>query len=170
NSEDRVRLWIRSLDGLAAREVAGTDGAAGPFWSPDSRFVGFFADGKLKKIEVSGGAAITLCETPTFNAATWSRDGVIVFAHAAITGGPLLKVSASGGVMSPATVLGKGETFHLRPAFLPDGRHFSYRAAGGGGLQSVYIASLDSPSRTLLFENPDTSNVVYANGHLLFLR
>jgi Tol biopolymer transport system component len=169
NSEGHVRLWIRQIDALTPRELPGTDGAAGPFWSPDSRFLGFFADGKLRKVDVNGGPPVPLCDTPSFNAASWSKDGVIVFARAGITGGPLLKVSAAGGVPSPATTLGKDETFHLRPAFLPDGRHFFYRAAGAS-LRSLYLASLDAPDRTLVFENPDASNVVYANGHLLFLR
>jgi Tol biopolymer transport system component len=169
NAGGQVRLWVRSLDALAARELPDTDGATGPFWSPDSRFVGFFADGKLKKIDVAGGSAITLCNAQSFNGASWGRGGFILFAQAGVTGGPILKVSASGGEPAPATRLEKTETFHLRPSFLPDGRHFFYRAASSS-LGAIYLASLESPERTVTIAAPDASNVTYANGYLLHLR
>ena len=79
-ADGKSQLWVRSLDTLAAQALAGTEGAFQPFWSPDSRFIGFFAGGKLKKIEVSGGPPITLCDAPDPRAGTWNRDGVIVFA------------------------------------------------------------------------------------------
>ena len=169
NADGRVRLWVRSLDALAERELPDSDGATGPFWSPDSRFVGFFADGKLKKIDVAGGSAITLCSAQSFNGASWGRGGVILFAQAGVTGGPILKVSASGGDPTPVTRLENNESFHLRPSFLPDGRHFFYRAASSG-LGAIYLASLDSPDRVVMVAAPDASNVMYANGYLLHLR
>ena len=164
NAEGRDRLWVRSLDTLFARELVGTDGAASPFWSPDSRFLGFFADGKLKKVDVSGGPPITLCNAAEFRGGTWSRDGVIVFATS--TQSALQEVSASGGVPTAATALAAGERGHLRPSFLPDGRHFFYRAVDRG----IYVTSLDSTDRTLLLTNPDSNNVSYTQGYLLFLR
>jgi serine/threonine protein kinase/Tol biopolymer transport system component len=162
-------LWVRSLDTLTAQALAGTDGAARPFWSPDSHFLAFFAGGKLKKIEVSGGAPITLCDAPQDRSGTWSRDGVIVFAPQ--LNSALQKVSVSGGVPSAATTLGQGETSHRRPFFLPDGRHFLYWAATGvlAGGGSIYLASLDSAERKLLLHS-DSVNVLYTRGHLLFLR
>jgi eukaryotic-like serine/threonine-protein kinase len=161
-------LWVRSLDTLKAQALAGTDGATRPFWSPDSRFLGFFAGGKLKKIEVSGGPPITLCDAPDDRSGTWSRDGVIVFAPQANS--PLQKVSASGGGPTSATVLGEGEIGHRRPYFLPDGRHFLYRAVTSRPVEGpIYLASLDSAERKLLL-NADSANVVYSQGHLLFLR
>jgi len=168
-ADGRSLLWVRPLDTLAAQSLAGTDDASSPFWSPDSRFLGFFAGGKLKKIEVSGGPPITLCDATNNTGGTWSRDGVIVFATGGNRGNPLRQVSAAGGVPTAVTVLAQGEIRHQRPFFLPDGRHFLYETEGGGPVHPIYLASLDSAERKLLF-NSDSSNVVYSQGHLLFLR
>ena len=169
-ADGKSQLWIRSLDTLTAEPLAGTEGAARPFWSPDSRFLGFFAAGKLRKIDISGGPPITLCDAPNDRGGAWSPDGVIVFAP--VNSGALQKVSAAGGVPSAATVLGEGETAHRRPFFLPDGRHFLYYATGlqggTGGVYVVYVASLDTAERKSLM-NAD-SQVLYSRGHLLFLR
>jgi eukaryotic-like serine/threonine-protein kinase len=167
NTGGKSLLWIRSLDTLTAQQLSGTDGAVCPFWSPDSRFLGFFADGKLKKIEVSGGPPNTLCAAADIVGGTWSRDGVIVYAR---RGKPLQKVSEAGGASTALTVLGQGEITHAWPFFLPDGRHFLYRASPsdtGGG--PVWLAAIDSDERKLLF-NADSGNVCYAQGHLFFLR
>ncbi len=164
NREGKDLLWVRSFDALAARALTGTDDAAEPFWSPDSRVLGFFAQGKLKKIDVSGGAPVALCDEPRQRGGAWGGDGVIVFARLA---SGLQKVSASGGVPTAATALETGETGHWRPTFLPDGRHFLYRSQPTG---AVYVASLDSTERTRIIEWIDSSNVRYAQGHLLFLR
>ena len=169
SADGKSMLWVRSLDTLSAQALAGTEGALRPFWSPDSRFVGFFASGKLKKIDVSGGPPITLCDAPEVLGGTWNREGVIVFSPAQSSA--LQRVSAAGGIPTAATVLGQGETVgHRMPFFLPDGRHFLYRASKAGGVGGpIYVASLDSPERKLLL-NSDSSNVQYAQGHLLFLR
>jgi serine/threonine protein kinase/Tol biopolymer transport system component len=169
NADGKHLLWVRSLDALAAQALAGTDGAGRPFWSPDSRFLGFFADGKLKKVEVSGGPPITLCEAPNDRGGTWSQDGVIVFIGT--YPGALQKVSASGGVPTAATTLSQGEIAHVRPIFLPDGRHFLYRAFNNTSQVEgpIYLASLDSAERKLLL-NSDSANIAYTQGHLLFLR
>ena len=161
----KSQLWVRALDTLAAQELPGTDGASTPFWSPDSRFLGFYTDGKLKKIDVTGGPPTPLCDSPSWRGATWSRDGVIVFSPGSTSG--LLRVSDKGGVPAAATVLEKGETGNARPAFLPDGRHFLYYEYGAA---TLYVASLDSPERKLVPKDPGNSNVRYAQGHLLFLR
>jgi serine/threonine protein kinase len=131
SADGKDLLWVRTLEALTVQSLGGTDGASGPFWSVDSRFLGFFASGKLKKIDVSGGPPITLCDAPDGVGGTWSRDGVIVFAPTLSSG--LQKVSAAGGVPTAATTLGQGETRHVRPSFLPDGRHFLYRAYTGPG-------------------------------------
>ena len=167
SADGKSLLWIRSLDTLTAQSLAGTEGAVRPFWSPDSRFLGFFADGKLKKIEVSGGPPITLCDASGGGGGAWSRDGVIVFSPAPFSA--LEKVSAAGGAPAPATKLSPGDVIHVRPGFLPDGRHFLYRAGVGGRGGPAYLASLDSTDRKLLL-NADSTNVVYSQGHLLFLR
>ena len=163
-------LWIRSLDALTAQSLAGTDDAASPFWSPDSRYLGFFAGGKLKKIDISSGPPITLCDAPTGQGGAWSQNGVIVFEAITTANSALQKVAAAGGTPTAAVVLAEGEIRSQRPFFLPDGRHFLYeteKVAGPG--QPIYVASLDSTERKLLL-NSDSSNVVYSQGHLLFLR
>src|SRR5262249_20162382 len=117
------RLWIRSLDSLTAKSLAGTEGATFPFWSPDGAYVGFFSQGKLKKIAVAGGPVQTLCDASAGRGGTWNQDGVIVFAPG--SSGALYRVSAAGGTSSPVT---KTSGSHRYPHFLPDGRHFLYLA------------------------------------------
>jgi Tol biopolymer transport system component/predicted Ser/Thr protein kinase len=169
SAEGKTLLWVRSLDTLAAQALAGTEGASAPFWSPDGRSLGFFAGRKLKKIDVSGGPPITLCDAPDNRGGTWNRDGLIVFAPTNTS--VLEKVSASGGEPTPATVLGQGEFGHIRPSFLPDGRHFLYSTIaprpGLGG--PIYLGSLDSAERKVLF-NANSANALYTQGYLLFLR
>jgi Tol biopolymer transport system component len=169
SADGKTLLWVRSLDALTAQELAGTEGATSPFWSPDSRSLGFFASGKLKKIDASGGPPITLCDAPDNRGGTWNRDGLILFAPTNISA--LQKVSASGGVPAAATVLVQGELGHIRPSFLPDGRHFLYSTIaprpGSGG--PIYLGSLDSSERKLLL-NATSANALYAQGNLLFLR
>jgi len=169
NAEGKTLLWVRALDALAAQSLAGTEGASAPFWSPDSRTLGFFAGGKLKKIDVSGGPPITLCDAADNRGGTWNQDGLILFAPTNTSA--LQKVSASGGVPAPATVLGQGELGHIRPSFLPDGRHFLYSTiaprAGLGG--PIYLGSLDSSERKVLF-NANSANAGYSQGYILFLR
>src|SRR5579863_3867261 len=133
-ADGKAPLWVRSLDALTAQPLAGTEGAAFPFWSPDSRFIAFFANGKLKKIDASGGPAITLAEAPESRGGSWSRDGVIVF-QPANTGGPLFRVLSAGGASSPVAK-GGGRL----PWFLPDGRHFLYQVQPGNSV--IRVASL----------------------------
>ena len=148
---DEQRLWVRSLDSLEARPLAGTEGAELPFWSPDNRFIGFFAEGKLKKISVDGGHAQTLSEATGARGGTWAQgssgsDGLVVFAPRVSSA--LLRISDAGGEPAPATILDESaqETTHRLPHFLPDGRHFLYLGGGAGvgtGLRQIYIGSLD---------------------------
>ncbi|HKW89854.1 MAG TPA: protein kinase [Candidatus Acidoferrales bacterium] len=166
-------LWVRSLDSLQAQPLADTEGALLPFWSPDSQFLGFFADGKLKKIEASGGPAITLCDAPGGRGGTWNRDGTIVFSPFFST--PLFRVPASGGAPTQATNLdsAKGESTHRWPFFLPDGRHFLFLAgnplaSAGSPTNSIMVGSLDSKETKFLFDAH--SNAIYASGQILFLR
>ena len=175
-ADGRQMLWVRSLDGLSAQALAGTEFSYYPFWSPDSRSIGFYSGGKLKKIDVAGGSPVTLCDTSRSSnlaaGGTWNRDGTILFAQATV---PIYKVSDMGGTPVPATTLDQnaGETQHWAPFFLPDGRHFLYFAAGSktGGPDDpngVYVGSLDSSDRKLLF--PGGSNAKYADGFLIFPR
>jgi Tol biopolymer transport system component len=163
-------LWIRSLDGLSAQPLAGTEGGLAPFWSPDSRFIGFVAEGRLKKIDASGGPVMTLTAAADPIPGTWSEDDVILFsaANSFTSGGPILRVSAAGGTPVPATTVDSkaGET-HTYPRFLPDGRHFLF-LVGSQQSSATYVARLDSSERTKLLDG--FANVEYANGHLLFVR
>ena len=163
-------LWARSLDSITAQLLSGTEDALFPFWSPDSRFIGFFAAGKLKKIEISSGTVQTLCGASVPRGGTWSQNGVIVF-------GPtpnerLYQVSVAGGEPVPATKLdpSRQEASHRWPHFLPDGRHFLYSVLGGPQSQGIYVTSLDgSETRRLL--NISNSVAAYAApGYLLFRR
>jgi hypothetical protein len=95
NATGGTLIWVRSLDTLDAKGLAGTEGGVSPFWSPNNRSLGFFADGKLKRIDVAGGPPVTLCDTMPGISGAWSPDGVIVFSEG--LGTPLQKVSASGG-------------------------------------------------------------------------
>src|SRR5438128_2827214 len=130
DASGKTLLWIRPLDSINAQPLSGTEEATLPFWSPDSRFIGFFAAGKLKKIEVTGGPPQTLCNTPFARGAAWNRDGVIIFTPNTLA--PLYRVSAAGGEPTPVTTLDKSrqETSHRWPYFLPDGRHFLYTVLG----------------------------------------
>jgi serine/threonine protein kinase len=173
-----MSLWIRSLDSPAAQALPGTEGASQPFWSPDSQYVGFFADAKLKKIAVSGGPAQTLADAPSSNTAgasstggSWSRDGVILFT-ANIKSEVINRVSESGGASSQVTTLegSRAEIAHLWPQFLPDGKHFLYLSFGSApGGSAIFAGSLDSKERKLILNN--ATDAIYASpGYLLFNR
>ena len=168
-ADGRQMLWLRPLGSLDAQLLPGTEGASFPFWSPDGRFVGFFAQGKLKKTDVSGGLPLTLCDAPEGHGGTWNRDGVIVLASTGA--GPLYRVSASGGTASPVSDLAKPQhVSHRWPHFLPDGRHFLYLARNAEPENSrVFLGSLDSKeSREVLAAD---SNAVYVpSGQVLFVR
>jgi serine/threonine protein kinase len=165
-------LWVRPLSGVSAQPLAGTEGASNPFWSPDSRFLGFFANRQLKKIEASGGPPQTLADASLGRGGSWSRDGVILFVPNSREA--VHRVSASGGEVSRVTKLdaGASEVSHRWPVFLPDGRRFLYLAqkrVGAGEKNGIYAASLDGGEPKLLFNA--NSNVVYAPpGYLLFHR
>jgi Tol biopolymer transport system component len=168
--ENLVRLWLRDLDKPALREVDGTDGASFPFWSPDSHSIGFFADGKLKRVDAGGDPPDTLCDAPNGLGGTWNEQGRILFAPDYSS--DLSTVSASGGVPVKATTVdaAAGEVAHRFPCFLPDGRHFLYSARNvASGAHGLCVGALDgAPPRRLLKAN---SNVIYVKpGYLLFWR
>lgn len=175
DSSGRTLLWARPLNALAGQALNGTDDASLPFWSPDSRFIGFFAGGKLKKIEASGGPPQTLCDAPTGRGGTWNDEGTIVFCPSSAPNNPLSRVSAAGGVPVKITKLdsSRGELSHRWPYFLPDGKHLLYvsrtTAGGVGDLDAIFVASVDSTFAPRLLIN-GSSSVAYGNGHLLFAR
>jgi Tol biopolymer transport system component len=175
SSGDLPALWVRALDALDPQPLAGTEGARYPFWSPDSRWIGYFAQGKLKKVPVTGGPSQTLCEAADGRGGTWNREGVIVFAPD--PNGALKRVPAAGGAPAPATELAatKGG-IHRFPSFLPDDRHFLFLAVQTGAPETngAYAGSLHSKELRRVL--PDQSSVHYAPrksggpGYLFFVR
>ena len=125
-------IWVRPLDALDARSLNGTEGAARPFWSPDSRFIGFFADGKLKKVPVDGGPVQLVAEANGSDG-TWGAKNVILYDNTASDS--IMQVPASGGLPKAASSFNRkeGETGHAWPQFLPDGKHFLFVSFGAGG-------------------------------------
>src|SRR6202008_3193060 len=123
------RIYVRSLDQLQATALSGTEGAGDPFFSPDGQWIGFFADGKLKKISVQGGAAVTLCDAPTDRGGSWGDNGTIVFAQGVQTA--LSNISSAGGTPQPLTTLDKvvGEITQRWPQVLPGSKAVLFTSA-----------------------------------------
>jgi len=166
-------LWVRALSAPSAQQLNGTEWASFPFWSPSSGHIGFFAEGRLKTVDITGGAVEILCEAPIGRGGTWNRDGTIVFAPS--IAGPLYRVSASGGVPTPVTGLPRpgGGQAHRWPSFLPDGKHFLYfvdwSAPEDRQRNGIYVGSLDSGEPKLI-SSELSGNVAYASGNLLYVR
>jgi len=164
-------LWVQELSTNSARVLAGTEGATFPFWSPDGRSLGFFGAGKLKTIDVGGGAVTTLCEALQGRGGSWNRDGTIIFS--ASFQGPIYKIPESGGAPVPITKVDVSRhDSHRWPAFLPDGKHFLYLAVTHRNLSdpadAIYLGSLDGTEATLVM--PSVTAAVFSQGHILFLR
>jgi Tol biopolymer transport system component len=146
SAPDRAQgLWIRRLDSLAAEPLVGTDGASYPFWSPDGRFVAFFAQQKLKKIAVAGGPVQTLADAVLPRGGTWNEAGTIIFA--ANAGERLNRITSSGGPVTQVTLDHPNRESHW-PDFLPDGRHFIF--LGRRQNTGIYVGSIDSPVTRLV--------------------
>jgi Tol biopolymer transport system component len=166
-------LWLRELDSAAAHPVAGADNAFFPFWSPDSRSIGFFADGKLKRVDAAGGAILTVCDAERGLGGSWNREGTILFAPAATSA--IYRVAAAGGKPVAITKLdpARHETAHRYPRFLPDGRHFFYVAVNLGGAaddpaNAIRVGSSDGGGDKVIVKA--ASNASYASGYLLYAR
>jgi Tol biopolymer transport system component len=168
-----ARIYVRRLAVDAVVQLEGTEGAAYPFWSPDGRSVGYFAGGKLKRIDVSGGPPATVTSASNARGGSWAEDGTILFTPDFQTA--VFRVAAGGGEAVPASVLdsARGEASHRYPSFLPDGRHFLYLArvasdAGEAEGDAVMLGSLDgAPPKVLL---RSSSQAVFAAGRILFVR
>jgi dipeptidyl aminopeptidase/acylaminoacyl peptidase len=162
------RLWTRSLQSTAAEKVLGTEGAANPFWSADSQAIGFFAKGKLMKVDPSHGLSQALSDVADQRGGAWNKTGVILFAPDPYDG--LFRINNTGGVPSKVTVTdaSMAEVTHRFPYFLPDGKHFLFFVKSQKGEGGVYIGSLDSQQKSFLL-NSDRS-AVYSSGYLLFQR
>ncbi|MBK9470775.1 MAG: protein kinase [bacterium] len=170
DSSGRSSLWLRELAGLTARPLAGTENALIPFWSPDSRRLGFFSDGRMKKVAIAGGSPEVICAVPDPRGACWGPGGDIIFSPSAA--GALWRVSADGGeaveILRPDAA--RKETAFRFPEFLPDGRHFTFvvlpvRQNG----YEIHLGSLGSTERTLL-TNSDGAVLYAPPGYLLLSR
>src|SRR5260221_393470 len=171
SADGKTDLWVRPMNALDAHMIPGTDSAIFPVWSPDSRSLGFFADGKVKTIDLNGGSPLVVRDAPFGRGGSWGAGGVIMYTPATQTS--LMRVSATGGTPVPITKVDPSQhTSHRWPFFLPDGQHFIYLAINHdpsrAGSDSVYYASLDGRENRLLFRSQ--SNAVYGSGFLLFAR
>jgi len=173
-SERLNTLWIYEPGTPDATRLSNTEGVSFPFWSPDGQSLGFFADGKLKRLNLAGGTIQVLCEAANGRGGAWGKDGVILFTPTGALGVGLFRISASGGTAAQITVPDKSldETSHRWPIFLPDGIHYLYSAislSGREDLHSIYLGSLNSSEKRLVIKAK--GNVSFAApGYLLYYR
>jgi Tol biopolymer transport system component len=160
------QLWFRELGLTEPRPIAGTTGASYPFWSADSRFVGFFADRVLKKVGLTGLAPLALCDAQNGRGGAWREDGTVVFAPD--TSSPLYRVDDAGGAPVPLTTLGAKHSAHRWPQFLPDGRILFFARSAEPEAQGIYVTSVDRPHEVHPVRAAATSGL-YASGQLLFV-
>ena len=164
-------LWVRNLADATPQMLAGSDGGSHPFWSPDSRSIGFFADGKLKRMEIGGGAPVTICEGVDGRGGSWNAQGTIIFGGRYTS---IMRVSAAGGTAPVAVTAfdaAQRDVTHRWPFFLPDGRHFLYLASPVGledPANVICVGSLDQKMRKPVI--PASSQPLYADGKILFVR
>jgi serine/threonine protein kinase/Tol biopolymer transport system component len=160
-------LWLRSLASTSGRLLTGTEGGGFPFWSPDGQSIGFFAEQKLKRLDVNSQAIQTLADAPVARGGAWQSDGTILFAPNAT--GPLVRVPATGGQATVATQLSAGQNDHRAPFILPDATHFLYYARGTPEARGVYVSRLDGTESKRLLD-ADGAAVYAPSGNLLFAR
>ena len=173
-SRGKSALWLYEIGSREAKSLANTDGAIFPFWSPDGRSLGFFAEGKLKRLDMAGGGIQTLCDAPSGRGGSWNSDGVILFTPSGQIGDVVNRISASGGTPQRISTLdtSRSETSNRWPMFLPDGKHYLFMAFNVSkqtDTDAIYVGSLDSNERKFLTKA--TANPAYAApGYLLFYR
>jgi len=166
NVEGTSRLMLRSFGTTSARSLSGTEGAYALFWSPNSRSLGFFANGLLKRLDLDGGVPQTLATVITGRGGTWNADGVILFSPNEVNS--LKRVSAKGGDVTDVTTIAPGQLGHVSPQFLPDGTHFLYRVTGGADA-GIYLGAL-SGSAPAQLTKAESSGVFHPGGWLLWVR
>ena len=171
NGANGTQLYLRALDSTSAKPLPDTEGGMFPFWSPDSRAIAFFTDDKLKRIELTGGTAVTICESTLGRGGSWNQDGTIIAAISYNSG--ISRVPASGGTPTPVTTVDRDNfSSHRWPWFLPDGKHFLYIAIKHNAPTSpdtaVYIGSIDGKENRLVLHT--LSNAIFISGRLLYQR
>jgi eukaryotic-like serine/threonine-protein kinase len=170
-SANGLQLYVRALDEVIARPLPGTEGGYYPFWSPDSRSIGFFTTDKLKRLDIDGTSAVSICNSSLGRGGAWNRDGTIL--AALFYNGGIFRVPASGGTPTPITKVDfVNYSSHRWPFVLPDGKHFLYLAVNHdqptGPNTAVFFASVDGKVNRLLFSS--LSNAIYTAGRLLYIR
>ncbi len=171
-AEGRSQLYLRRLEQLDAAPLSGTEGARNPFFSPDGEWIAFFADGKLKKVSVSGGAAVTLCDAEDDRGGTWAEDGTILFAPVPTPGVGLLRVSSAGGTPQTLTTPDQAsqELAHRWPQALPGGKAVLYTAGSRGNFEdaSLVVHNLEGDTRKVLHRGGYHGRYL-PSGHLVFI-
>ena len=170
-ADDRPQLYVRRLNQLQAAPLAGTDDALSPFFSPDGRWIGFFADQMLKKVAVSGGAVVTLSDAPNPRGGAWSEDDTIVFSPDQMHGTRLLRVSSAGGMAEPLTSLAEDEAIQLAPQILPGGKAVLYTAspiAGAFNDANLVVQALPSGARKVV-QRGGYHGRYLMSGHLVYI-
>ena len=161
-------LFVRAIDSLVSKGLAGTENTTNGFWSADSRSVAFFSGGALKRIDLESGAVQAICDSSIGRGGSWNRDNIIVFSPA--SNSVLFQVPASGGKPQPVTELKPGEISHRFPQFLPDGKHFLFlsipKSSGADKQTGIYVGSLESKERKILLNTG--MNVLFAPPDFLF--
>src|SRR5579864_2977199 len=170
----RAGLFVYEIGAIDAKPLTGTDGASFPFWSPDGRAVGFFANGKLKRFDFDSASVRTLCDAPSGRGGTWSKSGVILFTTIGTLNEGIMSVSDNGGTsvkFNYPSATGNENTYRW-PVFLPDGKHYLFLAANIRGdieLNTLYVGSIDRPSEKQ-FLIKTMYNADYANGYIFFVQ
>ncbi len=163
--DSKSQLWLRRLDSATAQPLPDTESAATPFWSPDSQWIAYGQEHKLKKIDIRGGAAVAITDLPNaLRGGSWNATGTILFA--VNSGQSLWQVAASGG---KASVVNDQAGAHRHPWFLPDGRHYIFMGRNVGNSNPVMVASLDEPGKPSQLVTQASSPASYAQGHLIYL-
>jgi Tol biopolymer transport system component len=167
STDGLMQLWVRALDSMDAHSLKGTEGATFPFWSPDSQSLGFYATGRLQRVDLIGGAPIEITRAEFVRGASWGPADTIVYDAAGDHGGSIMAVSSAGGDSRPVTTSDSATTggSHRSPWMLPDGRHFLYFV---GVANQIRVGSLDGGESQTVTDA--TSNAIYTNGKLLFMR
>jgi serine/threonine-protein kinase len=167
----KPQLYVRHLDQLQASPLSRTEDAGSPFFSPDGQWIGFFADGKLKKVAVNGGTVVTLCDAPSGRGGAWAEDGTIVFSPANVPGVALLRVSSEGGKPETMTTLGQGEVTHRFPQVLPGGRAVLYMAHSSNGNYddaNIVVQPLSGGPRKIVVRGGFYGRYL-SSGHLVYI-
>jgi eukaryotic-like serine/threonine-protein kinase len=165
--EGKDQIWVRDLNSLTARPLPGTEGGEVPFWSPDSRWIGFISGGKVKTMEVAGGPATILCEASSFLGGSWGKEYIIFGTNSGV-----MRIPSSGGETKAITTAAQGGA-HVTPWFLPDGRHFLYTSLATNMSQpAIYAGDVESKDSSNNGRKTVAGAVTatYSQGYVLFLR